>query len=178
MKKSTFVVILCIGIFLLMIVASVLFGCKALQDSGMMKDLAPSLSMGMHLGLGEAAFERGVFNLAESEFKAATVLAEGSTNDEDLGECYTRLGQTYKRLGKKDEALKMLAKADKQYEKANEGFLLSIEKRVWKQGLMEYSELLKAAGNVDESKVIAEKANKLREKLGPMESVREKLSQF
>ncbi len=159
--------------------AVVLTGCgKAGSDAGsnILSGLPDSYKIGIHLGAGETMFEKGQYKLAEHEFLEALKVAQKEKNDVDIGESWTRLGQTYKRLGENDLSREALAKANEAYEGAD--FLFKTDKRVWAQGLKEYQLLLKEHGDEEQAAAAMEKWKELREELGPMENLREKMTQF
>ncbi len=177
MKRIIIICAVSAGVLVLGSVGALCFALGS-GGTGLLKGLEPSFRLGLHLGLGESAYESRQYSLAEQFFKQAFEDAAETGIETDRAEALTRLGQTLKRLGKQAQAKEKLSQAYDIYDRANEDFMLTVDRRVKKQCLEEYAGLLKVSGDEKLAQKISAEHQKLRDELGPVEKLREKVQEF
>lgn len=140
---------------------------------------ANSLYLGIYLGLGESAMESKQYQLAERIFQAALSLAKASANSQtDEAESHTRIAQCLRRQNKKTAALIHFAKAKELYEGSADLFMFSMDKRIQLRCLKEYRLTLQEFGKKKEAAALCAKIDELSEELGPVERVRQQVSEL
>lgn len=175
MKRNTVICILIASASTLGLVSA--FIGKLASESSC--NLSNSFMLGIYLGLGENAIESKQYFLGEKIFQEALTIAQAEKNNyTDLAESYTRIGQCQKRQKNPKKALESFNKAAALYERAEEGIIFNVDRRIELKCLEEYASLLRESGKPHDADLLAVRIEKLSKRLGPMEKVRQAFTEL